>query len=114
VVAAVSDRVANGTYLDQPTAEAIAVAEELAGRFGLPLWRFANSGTEASMDAVHLMRAITGRPRIVKVEGCCHGHHHSVQMSVCQPPPAARLPGGPGRADPAPRRPAGLTGSRPA
>ena len=65
--------VANGTYLAQPTAEAIAVAEELAGRFGLPLWRFANSGTEASMDAVHLMRAITGRPRIVKVEGCYHG-----------------------------------------
>ena len=33
------------------------VAEELARRFDLPLWRFANSGTEATMDAVHLMRA---------------------------------------------------------
>jgi glutamate-1-semialdehyde 2,1-aminomutase len=85
VVAAVSDRVARGTHFAQPTAEAVVVAEELARRFGLPLWRFANSGTEATMDAVHLMRAITGRSRIVKVEGCYHGHHDSVQVSVYQP-----------------------------
>jgi glutamate-1-semialdehyde 2,1-aminomutase len=37
------------------------------------------------MDAVHLMRAITGRSLIVKVEGCYHGHHDSVQVSVYQP-----------------------------
>jgi glutamate-1-semialdehyde 2,1-aminomutase len=86
VVAAVSDRVRRGTHFAQPTEEAIAVAEELAGRFGLPLWRFANSGTEATMDAVHLMRAITGRPRLVKVEGCYHGHHDSVQVSVYPAP----------------------------
>src|SRR5918994_855263 len=85
VVAAVRDRVARGTHFAQPTSEAIVVAEELARRFGLPLWRFANSGTEATMDAFHLMRAITGRSRIVKVEGCYHGHHDSVQVSVYQP-----------------------------
>ena len=34
------------------------------------------------MDAVHLMRAITGRDLIVKVEGCYHGHHDSVMVSV--------------------------------
>ena len=62
------------------------VAEELARRFGLPLWRFANSGTEATMDAVHLMRAITGRDLIIKVEGCYHGHHDSVQVSVLPEP----------------------------
>src|SRR5918994_953184 len=67
VGAAVRDRVARGTHFAQPTEEAIVVAEELARRFGLPLWRFANSGTESTMDAVHLMRAITGRSRIVKV-----------------------------------------------
>jgi glutamate-1-semialdehyde 2,1-aminomutase len=77
--------VARGTHFAQPTEEAIVVAEELQRRFGLPLWRFANSGTEATMDAVHLMRAITGRSRIVKVEGCYHGHHDSVQVSVYQP-----------------------------
>jgi glutamate-1-semialdehyde 2,1-aminomutase len=85
VVAAVSARVARGTHFAQPTEDALAVAEELAGRFGLPLWRFANSGTEATMDAVHLMRAITGRPLIVKLEGAYHGHHDSVQVSVYEP-----------------------------
>ena len=60
----------------------MAVGEELARRFGLPLWRFANSGTEATMDAVHLMRSITGRDLIIKIEGCYHGHHDSVQVSV--------------------------------
>ncbi len=82
IVAAVSDRVRRGTHFAQPTEDAIAVAENLAGRFGLPLWRYANSGTEATMEAIHLMRAITGRARILKVEGCYHGHHDSVQVSV--------------------------------
>ncbi len=82
IVAAVSDRVRRGTHFAQPTEDAIWVAGELARRFGLPQWRFANSGTEATMDAVHLMRAITGRDLIIKVEGCYHGHHDSVQVSV--------------------------------
>jgi glutamate-1-semialdehyde 2,1-aminomutase len=86
VVAAVRERVARGTHFAQPTEDAIVVAEDLARRFGLPLWRFANSGTEATMDAVHLMRAITGRPKIVKVEGCYHGHHDAVQVSVYPEP----------------------------
>jgi glutamate-1-semialdehyde 2,1-aminomutase len=82
IVSAVEQRVRRGTHFAQPTEDAIVVAEELARRFGLPLWRFANSGTEATMDAVHLMRAATGRDRILKVEGCYHGHHDSVQVSV--------------------------------
>src|SRR5229473_8223362 len=77
IVAAVSRRVAQGTHFAQPTPDAVVVAGELAARFGLPLWRFANSGTEATMDAIHLMRAITGRDLIIKVEGCYHGHHDS-------------------------------------
>jgi glutamate-1-semialdehyde 2,1-aminomutase len=84
VVRALHERVSRGTHFAQPTEDAIAVAENLAGRFGLPLWRFANSGTEATMDAVHLMRAVTGRSKIVKVEGTYHGHHDSVQVSVYQ------------------------------
>lgn len=82
IVEAVSRRVREGTHFAQPTEDALVVSEELARRWGLPLWRFANSGTEATMDAVHLMRAITGRSLIVKVEGCYHGHHDSVQVSV--------------------------------
>ena len=65
---------------------AIAVASELARRWGLPRWRFANSGTEATMDAVHLMRSFTGRDLIIKVEGGYHGHHDSVQVSVMPDP----------------------------
>lgn len=87
IVAAVSDRVSRGSHFAQPTEDAIVVAEELARRFGLPLWRFGNSGTEATMDAVHLMRAATGRDLIVKIEGTYHGHHDSVQVSVYQEPP---------------------------
>ena len=79
---AVRSQAGLGTHFAQPTRSAVAVGEELASRFGLPLWRFANSGTEATMDAVHLMRAITGRDLIIKVEGCYHGHHDSVQVSV--------------------------------
>ncbi|CAN5755716.1 aspartate aminotransferase family protein [soil metagenome] len=82
IVEAVSARVRRGTHFAQPTPDAIVVATELARRWGLPLWRFGNSGTEATMDAVHLMRAITGRDRILKVEGCYHGHHDAVMVSV--------------------------------
>lgn len=95
IVAAVSDRIRKGSHFAQPTEDAIVVAENLAERFGLPLWRFANSGTEATMDAVHLMRAITDRPKIVKVEGTYHGHHDSVQVSVYQPIEELGPPGRP-------------------
>src|SRR3954463_1897272 len=82
IVEAVHARVARGTHFAQPTEDSIVVADNLAERFGQPLWRVGNSGTEATMDAVHLMRAATGRDRILKVEGGYHGHHDSVMVSV--------------------------------
>ena len=82
IARAVSEQAKNGTHFAQPTPDAVTVAAELARRFGLPSWRFANSGTEATMDAVHLMRSVTGRDLIIKIEGCYHGHHDSVQVSV--------------------------------
>jgi glutamate-1-semialdehyde 2,1-aminomutase len=93
IVAAIREQVARGTHFAQPTESAVAVAESLAERFGLPLWRFMNSGTEATMDAVHLMRAATGKDFIIKVEGCYHGHHDSVQVSV-QPDAESTGPAG--------------------
>ena len=91
-------RSARGTHFAQPTENAIVVAGELARRWGLPRWRFANSGTEATMDAVHLMRSYTGRDLIIKVEGGYHGHHDSVQVSVMPDPDEAgpREPPAPG------------------
>ncbi len=82
VVRAVQDRVTKGTHFAQPTEDAIFVAENLVERFGLPKWRFNNSGTESTMDAFHLMRAITGRPLVIKIEGTYHGHHDSTMVSI--------------------------------
>ncbi len=82
VVRAVQDRVTKGTHFAQPTEDALYVAENLVERFGLPKWRFNNSGTESTMDAFHLMRAITGRPLVIKIEGTYHGHHDSTMVSI--------------------------------
>jgi glutamate-1-semialdehyde 2,1-aminomutase len=54
----------------------------LGERYGLPMWRFTNSGTEATMDAIRVARGATGREKIVKVEGGYHGHHDEVMISM--------------------------------
>jgi glutamate-1-semialdehyde 2,1-aminomutase len=82
VGAAVKARVDLGTHFAAPTDGSIVVAEELSRRFGLPQWRFTNSGTESTMDAVHLARGATGRDVILKIEGSYHGHHDAVMVSV--------------------------------
>jgi len=82
IAAAVKARVDEGTHFAAPTEGSIIVAEELARRFGLPQWRFTNSGTESTMDAVHLARGATGRDVILKIEGSYHGHHDAVMVSV--------------------------------
>jgi glutamate-1-semialdehyde 2,1-aminomutase len=85
VGAAVKARIDLGTHFAAPTDGSIVVAEELVDRFGLPQWRFTNSGTESTMDAVHLARGTTGRDLILKIEGSYHGHHDSVMVSVYPP-----------------------------
>jgi glutamate-1-semialdehyde 2,1-aminomutase len=85
VGAAVKARVDEGTHFAAPTDGSIVVATELARRFGLPQWRFTNSGTESTMDAVHIARGATGRDTILKIEGSYHGHHDTVMVSVYPP-----------------------------
>jgi glutamate-1-semialdehyde 2,1-aminomutase len=85
VGAAVKAQIDRGTHFAAPTNGSIAVAEELQRRFGLPQWRFNNSGTEATMDAVHLARGATGRDTMLKIEGSYHGHHDTVMVSVYPP-----------------------------
>lgn len=82
IVEAVQRRVGLGTHFAQPTEDALIVAGNLAERTGLPYWRFGNSGTEATLDAVRIMRATTGRPKILKIEGTYHGHHDALMVSV--------------------------------
>jgi glutamate-1-semialdehyde 2,1-aminomutase len=89
IVRAVSERAARGSHFAAPTEGSVTVARELRRRFGLPQWRFTNSGTESTMDAVHLARAATGRDVILKIEGSYHGHHDAVMVSVR--PPLDRL-----------------------
>ncbi|NCZ89227.1 MAG: aspartate aminotransferase family protein [Actinobacteria bacterium] len=79
---AVSGQLDDGTLFVTPCPTNAEVAELLTARYGLPLWRFTNSGTEATMDALRVARAATGREKIVKVEGGYHGHHDEVMVSM--------------------------------
>ena len=60
----------------------IPVSQELARRFDQPKWRYANSGTEATLAAFNLMRVVKGRKKIIKIEGSYHGHHDSLFISA--------------------------------
>jgi glutamate-1-semialdehyde 2,1-aminomutase len=86
IVDAVSQRIALGSHFAQPTPDDIKVAGELSRRFGLPQWRFTNSGTESTLDAVRIARGFTGRQRLIKMEASYHGHHDALMVSV-EPPP---------------------------
>lgn len=86
IVDAVSRRIAQGSHFAQPVAEVAEVARALSRRFRQPQWRFANSGTEATLDAVHIARGFTGRQRLIKMESSYHGHHDALMVSV-EPPP---------------------------
>jgi len=79
---AVSAQLDDGTLYVTPCESNATVAELLAARYGLPLWRFTNSGTEATMDAIRVARGATGRDKVVKVEGGYHGHHDEVLISM--------------------------------
>ncbi len=82
VRAAVEEQLDNGTLFVTPCEANTEVAELLGQRYGLPMWRFTNSGTEATMDAIRVARGVTGRDKIVKVEGGYHGHHDEVMVSM--------------------------------
>jgi glutamate-1-semialdehyde 2,1-aminomutase len=85
IVAAVRDRVELGTHFAAVTEDTVVVAENLAARFNLPRWRFVNSGSEATMDAIRIARALTGRDTIMKIFGSYHGHHDGVMVSIGVP-----------------------------
>jgi glutamate-1-semialdehyde 2,1-aminomutase len=82
IVEAISHAASRGTHFAVTTEEGIAFGEEIARRFNLEMLRFANSGTEATMDAIRVARAATGRDVVCKIEGSYHGHHDAVMFSV--------------------------------
>jgi glutamate-1-semialdehyde 2,1-aminomutase len=85
IVQALRDRAELGTHFAAVTEDTVVVAEDLAERFRLPLWRFVNSGSEATMDAIRIARALTGRETIMKIFGSYHGHHDAVMVSIGVP-----------------------------
>ena len=82
ITRAVNARMELGTHFAAPTEDAIVVSEELSRRWGLPKWRYVNSGSEATMDAIRIARAVTGRDTIVKIAGSYHGHHDGVMVAI--------------------------------
>jgi len=79
VVAAIEQAARHGTSFGAPTPLEVEMAEEITAAFpSIQKLRLVNSGTEATMSAIRLARAATGRKLIVKFEGCYHGHVDSL------------------------------------
>ncbi|MDE2282681.1 MAG: glutamate-1-semialdehyde 2,1-aminomutase [Actinomycetales bacterium] len=82
VVSALTEAVALGTTFGAPTPGEVRLAELMCARVpGLEQVRFVSSGTEAVMSAVRLARGATGRSRIVKFDGCYHGHSDALLVA---------------------------------
>jgi len=83
VVNAVREAALHGLSFGAPTEAEITMAETLVRRLpSIELVRLVSSGTEATMSALRLARGFTGRPKIVKFEGCYHGHADSLLVKA--------------------------------
>lgn len=83
VIAALNDAIENGTSFGAPTELETNLASMILDAFpSMEMVRFVNSGTEAAMSAIRLARGITGRPKIIKFEGCYHGHADSLLVKA--------------------------------
>jgi glutamate-1-semialdehyde 2,1-aminomutase len=75
VVEAIEKALARGTSFGAPTDLEVELAELIVERMpSVEMVRMVNSGTEATMSAIRLARGVTGRDRVIKFEGCYHGH----------------------------------------
>ena len=72
-VAAIREQAGKGITTMLPTADAAVVSAELARRFGLPLWQFTVSATDANRHVIRYSRLITGRAKIIVIDRCYHG-----------------------------------------
>lgn len=92
IARALRTQLGRGTHYATPLPQLLAYSQELCRRFGLDQVRLTNSGTEATMEAVRLARAFTGRSRVVKTEGAYHGHHDLLMVSAEPGPDGALVP----------------------
>lgn len=97
VLDAVRQAAERGWTYGAPCAAEVELAEEVRGRMpSLEMMRFVNSGTEATMSAVRLARAATGRDVIIKFDGCYHGHADSFLVKAGSGVATLGLPDSPG------------------
>lgn len=83
IVRAVQDAAADGLSFGAPTPSEVTVADRICEIMpSMDLVRMTSSGTEATMSAIRLARGFTGRDKIVKFEGCYHGHGDSLLVKA--------------------------------
>ena len=97
VVEAVREAAGHGTSYGAPTAGEVELALEVTGRFAsVEMIRMTSSGTEATMSALRLARAVTGRTKIVKFAGAYHGHVDGLLAEAGSGLATAGVPASPG------------------
>ncbi|MBW1682607.1 MAG: glutamate-1-semialdehyde 2,1-aminomutase [Deltaproteobacteria bacterium] len=97
VIRAVERAAEKGTSYGAPTELEVAVADLIVRMVpSIEMVRMVNSGTEAAMSAVRLARGFTDRPKIIKFEGCYHGHADSLLVSAGSGVATLGIPGSPG------------------
>jgi glutamate-1-semialdehyde 2,1-aminomutase len=97
VLRAVREAAAKGTSFGAPTRLEVELAEQVCAALpSLERVRFVSSGTEAAMSALRLARGVTGRRRILKFEGCYHGHADALLVAAGSGVATLGIPGSPG------------------
>ena len=87
----------SGTSFGAPNELEVELAEEIVAAVpSIEMVRMVNSGTEATMSAIRLARGVTGRDKLVKFEGCYHGHADSLLVKAGSGVATLGLPDSPG------------------
>ncbi len=97
ILEAIEGRLGKGTSYGAPTELEVEMAETIIDMVpSIEMVRMVNSGTEATMSAIRLARGYTGRDKIIKFEGCYHGHADSLLVSAGSGVATLGIPGCPG------------------
>jgi len=97
IVAAVQEVAAGGTSFGAPTELEVNLAQEVVDAVpAIEMVRMVSSGTEATMSAIRLARGVTGRTKLIKFEGCYHGHADSLLVKAGSGVATLGLPDSPG------------------